>query len=78
MRLSLVTMYVTLEYGHGGSTDGSGGQYLFTINSGSNTAVMFEIDPADPLKLQMVGTPQDTLGEFPMAVAYSSMYKKGT
>ncbi|KAK5174434.1 uncharacterized protein LTR77_001514 [Saxophila tyrrhenica] len=25
--------------------------YLFTVNSGSNTAVMFEIDPTDPLKL---------------------------
>jgi hypothetical protein len=52
-------------------------QYLFTINSGSNTAVMFEIDPNDPLKLSMVGQPMPTLGEFAMAIAYSAKHQKG-
>lgn len=52
-------------------------QYLFTINSGSNTAVMFKIDPKDPLNLSLVGKPQPTLGEFAMSIAYSSKYEKG-
>ena len=37
---------------------------------------MFKIDPADPLKLSMVGSPAPTLGEFAMAIAYSSKYQK--
>lgn len=38
---------------------------------------MFEIDPSNPLSLAMIGGPKETLGEFPMAIAYSSKFKKG-
>lgn len=38
---------------------------------------MFEIDPSDPLSLTMLGGPKETLGEFPMAIAYSSKFEKG-
>ena len=37
---------------------------------------MFSIDPQDPLKLAMVGSPMPTLGEFAMSIAYSSKYHK--
>src|SRR5947207_7717037 len=32
---------------------------------------MFNIDPVDPTCLQLVGRPVSTLGDFPVAVAYS-------
>ncbi|RMZ22563.1 hypothetical protein D0859_13402 [Hortaea werneckii] len=47
------------------------GNILFTINAGSNTVVMFNIDPQDPTNLKMVGSPADTMGEFPVSVDYS-------
>ncbi|KAI7263335.1 hypothetical protein KC345_g9179 [Hortaea werneckii] len=47
------------------------GNMLFTINAGSNTVVMFNIDPQDPTNLKMVGSPADTMGEFPVSVDYS-------
>ncbi|KZT33634.1 hypothetical protein SISSUDRAFT_1065978 [Sistotremastrum suecicum HHB10207 ss-3] len=48
------------------------GNHLFTINAGSNTAAMFEINQENPTKLHMVGTPVSTGGEFPMAMAVDS------
>lgn len=39
---------------------------------------MFKIDHKDPLKLEMVGKPVPTYGEFPVSVAYSTTHKKGT
>ncbi|KAF5501253.1 hypothetical protein CGCS363_v005927 [Colletotrichum siamense] len=47
------------------------GNYLFTINAGSNTVVMFKIDPASPTKLTMIGQPAPVPGEFPNTVAAS-------
>jgi hypothetical protein len=37
---------------------------------------MFTINPTDPTQLTMIGTPTNTLGEFPVAVAFSQ--KHGT
>ncbi|PPQ85364.1 hypothetical protein CVT25_000652 [Psilocybe cyanescens] len=45
---------------------------LVTINSGSNTLSMFAINPSNPSKLTMVGTPVSSEGEFPMSVAINS------
>ena len=47
-------------------------QYLFTVNPGSNSVSMFTIDSFDPLHPTLVGKPADTLGEFPVSLAYSS------
>ncbi|KAI6859201.1 hypothetical protein KC338_g7384 [Hortaea werneckii] len=47
------------------------GNMMFTINAGSNTVVMFNIDPQDPTNLKMVGSPADTMGEVPVSVDYS-------
>ncbi|MCJ1249203.1 hypothetical protein MMC30_006426 [Trapelia coarctata] len=49
--------------------------YLFTVNPGSNSVSMFSIDNDDPTRLIPVGEPATTLGDFPMAVAYSSALK---
>jgi hypothetical protein len=46
-------------------------QLLFAVNAGSNTVSMFKIDAANPTMLQMVGMPQDTMGDFPVSVDYS-------
>ncbi|KAG8896713.1 hypothetical protein FRB99_008692 [Tulasnella sp. 403] len=46
-------------------------KYLFTVNAGSNTAVMFAINPAAPIELAMVGQPVPTGGEFPVSIAVS-------
>lgn len=45
--------------------------YLFTVNSGSNTAVMFKINPENPSDLTMIGQPVNSGGEFPISVAVS-------
>ena len=36
---------------------------------------MFRITPSDPLHPELVGEPCDTMGDFPMSVAYSSILK---
>lgn len=46
-------------------------QFLFNVNAGSNTVTMFNINQQDPTILQMVGQPQSTSGDFPMAVAFN-------
>ncbi|KAF7916685.1 hypothetical protein EAE99_009578 [Botrytis elliptica] len=51
------------------------GDKLFTVNTGSNTLAMFSIDSNDFLHPRMVGRPVDTMGEFPVAVAYSPKLK---
>lgn len=51
---------------------------LFTLNAGSDTLVMFGIDPEDPWHPKMVGEPISTMGEFPASVAYSEKLKTGT
>ena len=55
-----------------------GGDYVFTINSGSSTLAMLKIDPANPSHPVMVGQPVDTMGDFPISVAYDNCYRKGT
>jgi hypothetical protein len=47
------------------------------VNAGSNTVSMFEILPWDPLNPVLVGSPADTLGDYPMSVAYSSVLSTG-
>ncbi|MCJ1474536.1 hypothetical protein MMC13_003194 [Lambiella insularis] len=51
------------------------GDYLFTVSPGSNTISMFSIDNKDPWQPSLVGQPANTLGQFPMSVAYSSKIK---
>ncbi|KAL9055375.1 MAG: hypothetical protein Q9162_003572 [Coniocarpon cinnabarinum] len=53
-----------------------GGDYLFAVNSGSNTLAMFKIDSSDPTHPQMMGQPIDSQGDFPVSVTYSD--KLGT
>jgi hypothetical protein len=38
---------------------------------------MFIIDRTDPTRLTLIGKPQDTLGQFPVSVAYSPKIKTG-
>jgi len=45
------------------------------VNPGDNTLSAFAIDKRDPTNLTMLGTPANTLGEFPVAVAYSKKHK---
>lgn len=54
------------------------GQFLFSVNAGSNTLSMFTIDPTNAQKLTLVGKPANTLGEFPVSVAYSAKLNTGT
>ncbi|OIW33070.1 hypothetical protein CONLIGDRAFT_695437 [Coniochaeta ligniaria NRRL 30616] len=44
---------------------------IFAVNPGSNTVSMLSIDPRDPTKLSLVGTPATLPGEFPVTVAAS-------
>jgi hypothetical protein len=44
---------------------------LFAVNPGDNTFSAFSVDKNDPTQLTMIGAPTNTLGEFPVAVAYS-------
>lgn len=48
---------------------------LFVVNAGDNTLSMFTIDHLDPSQLTMVGSPVNTMGEFPVAVAFSKKHK---
>ena len=41
------------------------------VNAGDNTLSMFSVDPTDPTKLTLAGKPANTLGQYPVAVAYS-------
>ncbi|MCJ1311934.1 hypothetical protein MMC25_005608 [Agyrium rufum] len=45
---------------------------LLTLNAGSNTISMFNIDSTDPTQLTLVGEPTDVIGDFPVSIAYSS------
>ncbi|KAF3923277.1 hypothetical protein ABW21_db0201819 [Orbilia brochopaga] len=48
---------------------------LLAVNAGSNTLTMFKIDRREPTCLTMVGEPAHTMGEFPVAVAYSKQLR---
>ncbi|KAK6063757.1 hypothetical protein SCUP515_12187 [Seiridium cupressi] len=47
-------------------------QFLFAVNSGSNTVSMFAIDERDPTQLTLVGQPALIPGDFPTTVAASN------
>ncbi|KAJ3194013.1 hypothetical protein HDU67_004884, partial [Dinochytrium kinnereticum] len=49
----------------------SNGDFVFAVNAGCNSVTMFKTDPANRTKLTMVGTPKNTMGEFPVSVAFS-------
>jgi hypothetical protein len=49
---------------------------LFTVNAGSNTISLFTIPPEDPYHPRLVGSPVDTLGQFPISVTYSAQIQK--
>ena len=53
-------------------------QLLFTVNAGSNTVSVFNIPGNDPTHPELIGSPADTKGEFPQAVAYSPFLETGT
>ena len=48
---------------------------LFAVNPGDNTVSAFTIDKHNPTNITMLGAPTDSLGEFPVAVAYSRKHK---
>ncbi|USW47921.1 Putative quinoprotein amine dehydrogenase, beta chain [Septoria linicola] len=52
------------------------GNTLFAVNAGSNTLSMFAINPLNPYKPKLLGTPVDTLGEFPISVDYSAKLRQ--
>ncbi|KAJ7603745.1 hypothetical protein DFH06DRAFT_327297 [Mycena polygramma] len=45
------------------------GNIVATVNSGSNTLSVFNIDPTNPTNLQMIGKPIGSGGEFPVSLA---------
>ncbi|KAI4198637.1 MAG: hypothetical protein LQ350_005167 [Teloschistes chrysophthalmus] len=47
------------------------GNTLVAVNPGSNTLTMMAIDPWNPYKLSIVGSPVSTLGDFPVTAAIS-------
>ncbi|KAK5110383.1 hypothetical protein LTR62_006091 [Meristemomyces frigidus] len=47
------------------------GDYLFTVNAGSDTVSMFRIDPHDATNIMLVGSPAGSGGQFPNSVTYS-------
>ncbi|KIJ47082.1 hypothetical protein M422DRAFT_249398 [Sphaerobolus stellatus SS14] len=47
------------------------GNFLYSVNAGSNTLAAFEINPKSPTHLQRIGKPLNTGGEFPISVAVS-------
>lgn len=50
---------------------------LFAVNAGSDTLSMFVIDPQSPMEPKLVGSPANTLGNWPMSVDYSPQLRKG-
>lgn len=61
---------------HSSDTSANRRQYLFTVNTGSNTISMFFVDKEDPQHPKLLNT-APTLGDFPVSVAYSSKHKTG-
>lgn len=51
------------------------GNFLFTVNAGSNSVSMLSIDKRDPTKLAVVGKPAAVPGQFPNTVAASAKNK---
>jgi len=51
------------------------GNIVATVNAGSNTLSVFNIDPTNPTNLEMIGKPVGSGGEFPVSLAIN---KAGT
>lgn len=49
------------------------GDYLFTVNAGSNNISMFKINPNNPVEVSFITT-SPTIGEYPVSVAVNSQY----
>jgi hypothetical protein len=47
------------------------GKMLAAVNPGSNTVSLFSIDAQQPARIQMLGQPMSSGGEFPMSVAFN-------
>jgi 6-phosphogluconolactonase (cycloisomerase 2 family) len=47
---------------------------VFAVNPGDNTVSMFTVNKNDSTQLTMVGSPANTMGEFPVAVAFSKKH----
>jgi hypothetical protein len=47
---------------------------LLTVNAGDNTLSLFSIDSEDPTQLNLLGKPTNTMGQFPVAVAFSDIH----
>ncbi|GAM83058.1 hypothetical protein ANO11243_010440 [Dothideomycetidae sp. 11243] len=52
------------------------GNMIFTVNAGSNTVSMFNINENDPQHPVLVGSPAATGGDFPMSLDYSPRLNK--
>jgi hypothetical protein len=50
-------------------------KFLLSVNAGSNTLSLFNINPLTPIKPTPAGTSANALGQFPASVAYSSKLK---
>lgn len=46
-----------------------------SVQPGSNTVSLFSIDPKNPVKIEQIGQPASSEGEFPMSIAFN---KNGT
>lgn len=53
------------------------GNFLFVVNPGSNTLSLFNINFGAPQQLTIIGEPANTLGDFPVSVAYSEKINTG-
>ncbi|CAG7851977.1 SubName: Full=Uncharacterized protein {ECO:0000313/EMBL:CCA66684.1} [Serendipita indica DSM 11827] len=71
-KLAIACTTKTRGRGSAGVVANPGADPLFTQDSaGSNTVVMFRIDPNDPTRLTMVGNPVSSGGDFPVSIAVS-------
>jgi hypothetical protein len=43
-------------------------QYIFTVNAGSNSVSILQIDASDPTKLSLIGQPVSSAGTFPISI----------
>ncbi|KIJ35952.1 hypothetical protein M422DRAFT_782374 [Sphaerobolus stellatus SS14] len=52
------------------------GNQVFTVNPGSGSLAIFDIDPCNPTNLSIVGKPVNSGGDFPVSVAVSKRTKQ--
>ncbi|KAK7692237.1 hypothetical protein QCA50_003862 [Cerrena zonata] len=44
---------------------------LAAVNPGDNTVSLFSVDPKNPVNINLIGSPQNTGGEFPVSLAFN-------